>query len=459
MINNPVEKIVENCGVLPIWVFKLNLEKNRFIKEMSTFLYYWMNWDDYEEPKCLRIHKLSESYLEQHHHQFDWDTICRTQIFSSKFYVKYREYIDLDILLERKFSELEIGSQNTVLDEDLHSYLYLQYPFLFLFLIANTDHEIPDEELELLLAVNPSHTIKYYKIPRPMLEKCCDENIFTIEQILQNQKVDESFCRTNFTLDSSFPWSVLFMTQKVSENFLRETYKYWKNAGELIWEDVIVYQNSSLSEEFILERKDEIWWELLPGTQLSEETIYKFANDLNWKNISGNPRKYSISFLANWKKRVSWELVFTNKEYSAEEMFELANLFAEEWNNETWLRISYYQEVSEEFIEQYKHKLDWFGLADNHSLKPFTESFLQRNLQNLILTKKQILPFSVLFKHKSYLLQKHHNYMAASFRLNCLVRSCQRRFIERMYSPDSLYVQKKLRNCYLKCTEEINKNG
>ena len=53
------------------------------------------------------------------------------------------------------------------------------------------------------------------------------------------------------------------------------------------WSDFNFYRNNQLSEDFIIEFKDKVWWRYITSTQkLSEQFIRKYNYRMDWKDIS-----------------------------------------------------------------------------------------------------------------------------------------------------------------------------
>lgn len=70
---------------------------------MSTFLHFWLNYDDFEPDVKLRHHLVSEEYLDRHKEDLDWDEVCRTQYISMSFILDHIGYIvSLESLLTRQ---------------------------------------------------------------------------------------------------------------------------------------------------------------------------------------------------------------------------------------------------------------------------------------------------------------------------------------------------------------------
>jgi hypothetical protein len=73
-------------------------------------------------------------------------------------------------------------------------------------------------------------------------------------------------------------------------------------------------------------------------------------------------------------KKHNWGLMY--KKYSEKELEDNCNLF----NDDDWYRISYYQNLSEKFIEKHSDKLDWKWISRYQEL---SEEFIKEHLNKI----------------------------------------------------------------------------
>lgn len=88
---------------------------------------------------------------------------------------------------------------------------------------------------------------------------------------------------------------------------------------------------------------------------------------VNWNYIS----KYMIlseDFIREFKDKVYWYNICENQTLSEDFIKEFSNYV-------NWAKISYYQLLSEDFIEQFSDKVDWFNISYSQKL---SEKFINK---------------------------------------------------------------------------------
>lgn len=81
------------------------------------------------------------------------------------------------------------------------------------------------------------------------------------------------------------------------------------------------------------------------------------------------------TLLREFKDKVLWGSVLRHKQLTSNFLRELVT-----WNDDLWDNIACYQKLSEDFIDEYKDKLQWIYLSSNQRL---SEKFMEKHLDYL----------------------------------------------------------------------------
>ena len=158
-----------------------------------------------------------------------------------------------------------------------------------------------------------------------------------------------------------------------------------------------------------LKNNKNYWNYLSIETKLSEEFILQYFDKFNFKNLLLN-QKFSKKFINSslfWDNIIKFDLweILLKKHYLDISFIEKYIDYCEN-NNVEWSIISRYQKLSEDFMNKYKSKLDWYWISQEQFM---TLEFIADNI-NLINWK--VIPtnfnisyllndgFVVLFKDK-----------------------------------------------------------
>jgi hypothetical protein len=183
-------------------------------------------------------------------------------------------------------------------------------------------------------------------------------NIVNWYNVSKHKKLSEGFIKE---FQDKIYWEWIFQDQKLSEEFIREF------KDKVYWRDISICQE--LSEGFIKEFQDEVdWWYISEYQKLSEVFIKEFQHKVNWEMVSFC-QKLSEGFIREFQDKVDWWLVsFYQK---------LSEGFIREFQDKVnWGYISVFQKLSEEFIKEFQDKVDWKSISIYQKLsKEFMKEF------------------------------------------------------------------------------------
>ena len=95
------------------------------------------------------------------------------------------------------------------------------------------------------------------------------------------------------------------------------------------WSNDTFYIDNKLSEDFIREFKDEVYWEMISKYQtLSEDLIREFKDDVDWWYIS-KYQTLSEDFIREFKEKIDWHMISKYQTLSKEFKNELNKIFYE----------------------------------------------------------------------------------------------------------------------------------
>jgi len=182
-------------------------------------------------------------------------------------------------------------------------------------------------------------------------------------------------------------WGLLIKNKYLSENFLNKYFDSLK---------MVIHHYEYLSEEFMLNHKEELNWNLISKHQmLSKEFIINNRDVITnkcIKNIIDNRNSDGdiVDIYINDGKR--FELVYII-EYG-----KLGEEFIEKYKDEVdWFYVSKNEVLSNEFIEKYKDKLDLNSVVQKSNM---SEELILKNIDKIALNiKSNILP-KYLFSKK-----------------------------------------------------------
>lgn len=122
-----------------------------------------------------------------------------------------------------------------------------------------------------------------------------------------------------------------------------------------------ISKNKELSDEFILEYKDKLNFELLcDNIILSEDMIRQLDEYVDWSIISKYYKSFTAEFYIQYKDKLNWFYVCNNNRYLPESVIEECIDFID------WCALSKCVKLSENFVRKYQDKIYWNNLSANN---------------------------------------------------------------------------------------------
>lgn len=144
-------------------------------------------------------------------------------------------------------------------------------------------------------------------------------------------------------------WYIVCLYQNISEEFMDKWPSY------INWAPISLHRK--LSDEFIIRHQCRLYWSYLSNSgNLSENIVRKFANSsdgIDWRLLVVD--NYSITFLKEYQDKINWyEAHFQNMK-----IYEIFEEYID------WVRLSYHEELTEDFMRRFQDKLHW-GFISSH---------------------------------------------------------------------------------------------
>lgn len=211
--------------------------------------------------------------------------------------------------------------------------------------------------------------------------------------------------------------------EKLTEEFMD------KYADMLDWYLLSRYQD--MSEEFIENHRDKIKWNsILSRNMISENFVRKYADELNWTALIGSSMNLSIDFIRefvdridfnkffyqrnvgqkvveefvdkNREKNINWNAILRNNSLTTDYIrLHLQQMEKGVWH--FWNNISEKQKLDEDFIIEYKDKLDWRMISRTQVI---TEKIMEKCADKIC--------WNILIKHDitftEEILEKYEKY-------------------------------------------------
>ena len=134
----------------------------------------------------------------------------------------------------------------------------------------------------------------------------------------------------------------------------------------------------NLCEGVVAQMMDtEAWGNVSGDFPFSEAQLEKYADKLDWKEVSGNTNIFwSVQMLEKFKRRIDWTALscsLQEENVSAE----LLEKFKDNWN---WEELSDNNCLTPELIDQFADYINWKALINNWSCceKLATEEFIRK---------------------------------------------------------------------------------
>ena len=220
-----------------------------------------------------------------------------------------------------------------------------------------------------------------------------------------NNILSEEFIRE---FQDKINWKHVSRCQKLSEDFIRE-FQDKVNWKEISW-------NQKLSEDFIREFQDKVYWNNISSFQtLSENFIKEFQDKVHWNNIFQH-KKLTESFLKNdFPNLPKTQDIFMLQNLNIAFIFqdlseEIIRIFIDKYKAHKklsiidWNKISQYQILSENFIREFKDKVNWERISQYQTLsEDFIREFKDKvDWDSISKCQKLSEEFIEEFKHKIY---------------------------------------------------------
>ena len=280
---------------------------------------------------------------------------------------------------------------NLCRDEELdHEFMFKYQIYLnWKILLVKYAHQFSFEELDLLLPIIRNRKLHWEFITtqtfnEKQLDYFLKEHIYNSHWILRWQKVSEKFIDDHF---SKSDMSDICEFQTLSEEWLRKHIEDINTSiygGKICWDKISQYQVLSeqfmkdfnhkldwralpkyqnMSNKFIKEYADKFWWGDFPYEKLSEDFISELYDIVCWQEVSKRKKNMSREFIEKWAHRLDWfNLCYFNKVDS-----DLLSKYAYKLNFQ-WDVLCDRQNLSEEFIREWKDKMNFGKLLERHLL-------------------------------------------------------------------------------------------
>ena len=121
----------------------------------------------------------------------------------------------------------------------------------------------------------------------------------------------------------------------------------------------------------------EAWSNISGDLQFSEVQLEKYADKLDWQEVSGNTIIFwTIQMLKKFKRKIDWT-VFSQTIQEENVSAELLEKFKDNWN---WEELSKNSCLTPEIIDQFADYINWKALINNYSLSEqiATEEFVRK---------------------------------------------------------------------------------
>lgn len=207
--------------------------------------------------------------------------------------------------------------------------------------------------------------------------------------ILQNIKVSEKQLRAIAEYVQKLEivnnmWRVISVTQKLSEDFIREYQRY------ISWHEVSRYQK--LSESFIEEFSHEVdWYNISRYQTLSEDFIKSNIHKMRPHDIVKYQKLSDKFVVKHFKNYFNCDVygIIKYQKLNEDTIKSLIKLFQYDYE---WLTLIQKQTLSEAFLIKYRKKLGWENILLFQNISPETIKKYKREIPNKYLegTKYEI---------------------------------------------------------------------
>ena len=156
-----------------------------------------------------------------------------------------------------------------------------------------------------------------------------------------------------------------------SEDFVRKIIPKIKDKGDISY----IFALQAFSQEFLAEFIEKIGLKYISGNQLlmdnlSEDFIRKYAKKWDF-SLLASAKRFSEDFLKEFANKWDWDYQIP---YSQRVSSEFLSEFSAKFSSIGWDRLSIYQDLSEDFIRKYAHKVEWNSISKFQTL---SEGFIR----------------------------------------------------------------------------------
>ena len=171
-------------------------------------------------------------------------------------------------------------------------------------------------------------------------------------------------------------WNAIAVRQKLTERFI---YKY---GNELDWGLISQYQ--TLSEKFMSNNSEDLnWASLCYNQKMSDDFIIKHQKDIDWEALLDSIASYSRNPLSEKVLKICyiyfdetcWESLIEKNNWELTEDF--LRTFFQYFDTDLLSHYVCYNDISEDFIEEYKDELSMYIILNSHH--DLSDEFIRRH--------------------------------------------------------------------------------
>lgn len=326
-------------------------------------------WDYKELTKHSSIQAKNEVFYSINPDSWDWDYIsqfgnCLLPEHKGKYMRKYKNRLNFNLISLRE----DIGID----DDMIHSYIEESWDWQALSKNQRTNLSFDfifslREKAWDWQALSKNNVIKW--------------NIKTLKQILKTPDVkelvswDDVVSKTELKIDDSvlklmsdidFSWLSLTGNKSYIPS-IDSVFNADKAGKEIDWTSLS--KNKNIDVAFAREFKELLDWTLLTSNVdvidvNNESVIDEFVDLLDWEHVSQN-MQLSMSRIIKYKDELNWTIVNKKFDYSQIEVSKIEPI--KELID--WTKVSSSSIVfTEEFLHQYRDKIDWYAFSRNESV-------------------------------------------------------------------------------------------
>jgi hypothetical protein len=395
--------------------------------------------DDFDISHWANIslnQKLSEEFIRLYSNKVNWLWISTKQKLSEEFILEFRNKVNWSQIAKNQILSIGFIVNNKKYFRNCYGFIFEYQKGAFPYFIENnifktispylndddwskiSEHLILNNEfiLKYKKKLKYKKILEYQKLNIDLIFELFElNNKKNLNELLKNQKINIYFIDYYLReINLKNLWPIIYEYQKFNEKEIKKLLNY-KNNSE-IWYFISSYQ--ILSEKFIEEYMNNVNLEKITLKQnLSLNFLRKNIDKFNgqcWDNISWY-QKLNEDFLREFEDYVDYEGIserqeitenyirdyceflyidkITSRHIPLHSDFDMSlipkqpklseNFIRGSENYVCWSGISLFQNLSEKFIEEFKHKINWQDIFKNNTIifsKKFLIKYLSRSL-------------------------------------------------------------------------------